>query len=85
MDDLKGLTEIHASGLDGLNALAKVGEVEQPDVAKHQLPVANETVPVKRQQRTVVVAQDVEYERPEQSEQVVSARAAPDGPGRPGL
>jgi tetratricopeptide (TPR) repeat protein len=74
LDDLKGLTEIQRLWAGRSERIAKVGEVEQPDVAKHQLPVANETVPVKRQQRTVVVAQDVEYERSEQSEQVVSAR-----------
>lgn len=71
LDDLKGLAEIQRLWAGRSERIAKVGEVEQPETARNQLPVASETAPVKRPQRTAAAAQEVEYVQPEQ---VVSAR-----------
>ena len=62
LDDLKGLSEIQRLWAGRSERIAKVGEVEKPETAIRQLPV-NETVVVRRQQRTAVVSQDVEYDQ----------------------
>jgi tetratricopeptide (TPR) repeat protein len=66
LEDLKGLTEIQRLWAGRSERIAKVGEVEEPDTAKPRVPVANETVIVRRQPRTVAAAQDVDYDQPEQ-------------------
>lgn len=66
LDDLKGLSEIQRLWAGRSERIAKVGEVEKPETANRQLPVANETVAVRRQPRTVVTSQDVEYDQQEQ-------------------
>ena len=71
LDDLKGLAEIQRLWAGRSERIAKVGEVEQPETVRNQLPVAIETAPVRRPQRTAAAAQEVEYVQPEQ---VVSAR-----------
>jgi tetratricopeptide (TPR) repeat protein len=62
LDDLKGLSEIQRLWAGRSERIAKVGEVEKPETAIRQLPV-NDTVVVRRQQRTAVVSQDVEYDQ----------------------
>lgn len=62
LDDQKGLSEIQRLWAGRSERIAKVGEVEKPETAIRQLPV-NETVVVRRQQRTAVVSQDVEYDQ----------------------
>lgn len=66
LDDLKGLAEIQRLWAGRSERIAKVGEVEKPETANRQLPLANETVAVRRQPRTVVTAQEVEYDQQEQ-------------------
>ncbi|CAN7595664.1 cellulose synthase [Rhizobium sp. LjRoot98] len=66
LDDLKGLSEIQRLWAGRSERIAKVGEVEKPETANRQLPVANETVAVRRQPRKVVTSQDVEYDQQEQ-------------------
>lgn len=66
LDDLKGLSEIQRLWAGRSERIAKVGEVEKPETANRQLPVVNETVVVRRQPRTAVVSQDVEYDQQEQ-------------------
>lgn len=66
LDDLKGLSEIQRLWAGRSERVSKVGEVEKPETANRQLPVVNETVAVRRQPRTAVVSQDVEYNQQEQ-------------------
>ena len=66
LDDLKGLAEIQRLWAGRSERIAKVGEVEKPETANRNLPLANETVAVRRQPRTVVTAQEVEYDQQEQ-------------------
>jgi tetratricopeptide (TPR) repeat protein len=66
LDDLKGLSEIQRLWAGRSERIAKVGEVERPETEKQQLPLANETVVIRRQQRTTAVSQDAEYNQAEQ-------------------
>lgn len=66
LGDLKGLSEIQRLWAGRSERIAKVGEVEEPDTARRQVPVVNETVVVRQQERTIATSQEPNYARPEQ-------------------